>query len=43
MYSFFQLSTQKTLSIDLAKVDMFWFRKRTFNLKEWVDEQFNNA
>jgi ATP-GRASP peptide maturase of grasp-with-spasm system len=40
---FFQMSTQQQVAFDLNAVDMFWFRKRTFNLKEWVGQQFGNA
>jgi ATP-GRASP peptide maturase of grasp-with-spasm system len=39
---FWQLSTQRALYINLDEVDMFWFRKRTFNLKQWAEEQFSS-
>lgn len=40
---FFQLSTQQTIAFDTDAVDMFWFRKRSFNLQQWIGELFNNA
>jgi ATP-GRASP peptide maturase of grasp-with-spasm system len=40
---FWQLSTGQTIDVDLQQVEMFWFRKRSFNLKQWTEQQFNNT
>lgn len=40
---FLQLSTQQLIDVDVQAVEMFWFRKRSFNLQQWLQQQFANT
>ncbi len=40
---FRQLSTGRTLHINTRLVEMFWFRKQGFNLRQWLDQKFEHA